>query len=82
MASASLGVLGFLIGGVLTVAMFLWFALACMQIVSNATVNLYLSCIIGGLLLNSTIPLFYEAAVEVRFQDFEPLTAVADLLYH
>jgi hypothetical protein len=48
------------------VGAFLWFALACLAVVSNATVDLYLACILGGLLLNSTVPLFYEAAVEVR----------------
>ena len=48
---------------------YLWFALVCGGWVTENTgdvsIMLYVSCILGGLVLNGTIPLFYESAVEV-----------------
>lgn len=54
---------------VLSTAAYLWFALVCGGYVTkkkeDVSIMLYVSCIFGGLVLNGTIPLFYESAVEV-----------------
>ena len=45
---------------------FLWFALACVEIVSKSKASLYIASTFGGLFVNGTIPIFIEIAVEVR----------------
>ena len=55
-------------------AMFLWFALACQQIISNSAVMLYLPSVLGGLFLNGTIALFYELGVETTYPIAEGIT--------
>ena len=55
---------------VLSGGMYLWFALKCVTTnadESGLTVQLYAACVLGGLFLNGTIPLFYETAVETTF---------------
>ncbi len=54
--------------------LFLWFALACQQYVSNSTLALYLSSISGGFFLNGAIPLFYELGVETTYPIAEGVT--------
>ena len=46
---------------------FLWFTLACQQYVSNSTLALYFSSVLGGFFLNGSIPLFYELGVETTY---------------
>jgi hypothetical protein len=43
---------------------FLWFTLACQQYVSNSTLALYFSSVLGGFFLNGSIPLCFELGVE------------------
>jgi FLVCR family MFS transporter len=54
---------------VLSTLSYLWFALVCGGYLTkdkeDVSIMLYVSCIFGGLVLNGTIPLFYESAVEV-----------------
>jgi len=45
----------------------LWFCFICSHIAPSGTVYLYISIILNGLFVNSTIPLFYELAIEVTY---------------
>ena len=58
----------------MSAVLFLWFALACQQIVSNSSVMLYLPSALGGLFLNGTIALFYELGVETTYPIAEGIT--------
>jgi FLVCR family MFS transporter len=55
-------------------ALFLWFAMACEQITYRSTAVLYVSSAIGGFVLNGTIGLFYELAVETTYPVAEGIT--------
>eukprot|EP00042_Codosiga_hollandica_P026034 m.120030 g.120030 ORF g.120030 m.120030 type:complete len:472 (-) comp52074_c0_seq2:819-2234(-) len=57
-----------------SLAMFLWFALACQGVVLKATSVLYTSSIAGGFFLNGAIPLFYELGVETTYPIAEGIT--------
>lgn len=48
-------------------ACFLYFSLACMDAVPHGTAVVYTVCILGGLALNGTIPLYFESAVESAY---------------
>ena len=43
-----------------------WFSLVCIGIVDNSTLMIYISGILAGTLINASMPLFLEAAVEVK----------------
>ena len=55
-------------------AAFLVFALFCSGALSASTGALYTSSVLGGLLINSTIPLFFELAVETAYPIAEGLS--------
>ena len=46
---------------------FLWFTLMCARIIPFSLPMVYVSSVIGGMLLNGTIPLFYELCVETAY---------------
>ena len=44
-----------------------WFTLICIKVLPFSLLQLYISSIGAGLCINATMPLFYEAAIEVRY---------------
>lgn len=54
---------------------FLWFALLCAGVVPRTSWQLYASYIVGGMLLNGAIPLFFELTVECTFPIAEGASA-------
>jgi MFS transporter, FLVCR family, disrupted in renal carcinoma protein 2 len=54
---------------------FLWFALACQQVVSNDSAYLYLTVVGGSALASATIPVSYELAVETSHPTAEGITS-------
>jgi FLVCR family MFS transporter len=51
----------------LSVVSYLLFALVCARIIPQSEAALYVTAVLGGLFLNGTIPLFYEAACEATY---------------
>ena len=54
---------------------FLWFALLCAGVIPRTSWQLYASYIVGGMLLNGAIPLFFELTVECTFPIAEGASA-------
>ncbi|XP_065845353.1 solute carrier family 49 member 4 homolog [Oscarella lobularis] len=53
---------------------FTWFTLLCLDVLPKSTISLYFAATLGGLLLNGSIPLFYELAVEATYPIAEGTT--------
>lgn len=53
---------------------YVWFTLICTKIIPFSTLQIYISCIVGGLFLNGGIPLFYELSCEVSYPIAEGIT--------
>ncbi|EGD76858.1 hypothetical protein PTSG_08206 [Salpingoeca rosetta] len=44
-----------------------WFSLVCLDVIPNTTMMVYISGIVTGTLINASMPLFFEAAVEATY---------------
>ncbi|XP_072032296.1 solute carrier family 49 member 4-like [Amphiura filiformis] len=52
----------------------IWFLLICLEIISFNLVSLYISCVVSSLLLNSTVPIYFEVTVEGVYPVAEGIT--------
>ncbi|KAK3106048.1 hypothetical protein FSP39_011651 [Pinctada imbricata] len=46
---------------------FVWVTLLCLKVIPYTSVQIYAACILGGMFLNGTIPLFYELCSETAY---------------